>query len=423
MLAESGGTLMHAPEYAGPTAQDAAESGGTLMQGGGAQTAADAAPQMANQTPAIDPYEVDGAQAGGPGTSTGTVGAARKDATLEQAFGGKHLMDRTMPAVMATSAMMQGLQSGQTPQNAAQPSVVGTRSRLHYSHDQNLNAPTDSNWAFTGGVPQYFKPGHYDEVSKFASGGRVAGAADGIASLPQADQSMGDTKRVRAIRSHYRSKKDVVADIQRGSDLPGQLGVQDPSDPILDVAFGYTARQGRHNPSMSPQFAEGGMIGGTKPRGMSDGEWKRLHYSAYGDASGDHMYLSAEERDGNRLGDEVMRTRDVEVHNPENANRAAEHLNRQPRIQMAAGGMPGRYVRGPGDGMSDSIPAHIDGRQPARIATNEYIVPADAVAHAGNGSSDAGARELDAMVARLRQARTGTASQAPRINPRKAMPR
>jgi hypothetical protein len=82
----------------------------------------------------------------------------------------------------------------------------------------------------------------------------------------------------------------------------------------------------------------------------------------------------------------------------------------------------GRMLKGPGDGMSDSIPASIAGRRPARLATEEFVVPADVVSHLGNGSSDAGARQLYAMMDRVRKARTGTKKQGREINPRKYVP-
>jgi len=82
----------------------------------------------------------------------------------------------------------------------------------------------------------------------------------------------------------------------------------------------------------------------------------------------------------------------------------------------------GRMLRGPGDGMSDSIPASIAGRRPARLANEEFVVPADVVSHLGNGSSDAGAKQLYAMMDKVRQARTGRKSQGREINPQKYMP-
>jgi hypothetical protein len=82
----------------------------------------------------------------------------------------------------------------------------------------------------------------------------------------------------------------------------------------------------------------------------------------------------------------------------------------------------GRMLKGPGDGMSDSIPAKIGAKQPARLADGEFVVPADVVSHLGNGSTDAGARQLYSMMDRIRQQRTGKKKQAPKVNPSKAMP-
>jgi hypothetical protein len=82
----------------------------------------------------------------------------------------------------------------------------------------------------------------------------------------------------------------------------------------------------------------------------------------------------------------------------------------------------GQMLKGPGDGMSDSIPATIAGKQPARLANDEFVVPADVVSHLGNGSSDAGAKQLYKMMDRVRQARTGNKKQGKQIDPNKLMP-
>ena len=87
------------------------------------------------------------------------------------------------------------------------------------------------------------------------------------------------------------------------------------------------------------------------------------------------------------------------------------------------GGMAmGRYLSGGGDGMSDSIPATINNKQPARLADGEFVVPADVVADLGNGSSNAGAKKLYAMMKKIRQARHGTSKQPPEVKAEKAMP-
>jgi hypothetical protein len=64
----------------------------------------------------------------------------------------------------------------------------------------------------------------------------------------------------------------------------------------------------------------------------------------------------------------------------------------------------GRLLKGPGDGVSDSIPAMIGRKQPARLADGEFVVPARIVSELGNGSTEAGARKLYAMMDRVQKA-------------------
>ena len=68
----------------------------------------------------------------------------------------------------------------------------------------------------------------------------------------------------------------------------------------------------------------------------------------------------------------------------------------------------GRLLKGPGDGVSDSIPASIGNRQPARLADGEFVVPARIVSEIGNGSTEAGARKLYAMMDRVQKQRGKT---------------
>jgi hypothetical protein len=68
----------------------------------------------------------------------------------------------------------------------------------------------------------------------------------------------------------------------------------------------------------------------------------------------------------------------------------------------------GRLLKGPGDGVSDSIPASIGNRQPARLADGEFVIPARIVSEIGNGSTEAGARKLYAMMDRVQRARRKT---------------
>ena len=84
----------------------------------------------------------------------------------------------------------------------------------------------------------------------------------------------------------------------------------------------------------------------------------------------------------------------------------------------------GRLLRGPGDGMSDSIPAVIGGAKPQRaaLADGEFVIPADVVSHLGNGSTEAGSKRLYSMMDKVRKARTGNPKQGKQINPDRFMP-
>ncbi len=81
--------------------------------------------------------------------------------------------------------------------------------------------------------------------------------------------------------------------------------------------------------------------------------------------------------------------------------------------RMAGGGLGslggysdgGQLLRGPGDGVSDDIPAIIGDRQPARLASGEFVVPARIVSELGNGSTEAGARSLYRMMDRVQAGR------------------
>jgi hypothetical protein len=96
---------------------------------------------------------------------------------------------------------------------------------------------------------------------------------------------------------------------------------------------------------------------------------------------------------------------------------------------MAQGGLAGltgykegNILRGQGDGMSDEIKASIDGEQDVLLSDGEYVIPADAVAMLGNGSTDAGANRLDAMIARLRTQKYGRNKQPPEMKAESVMP-
>lgn len=96
----------------------------------------------------------------------------------------------------------------------------------------------------------------------------------------------------------------------------------------------------------------------------------------------------------------------ADMRDPKAMSKAASRFNNGGLAGLnsfSAGG--GRFLNGPGDGVSDSIPATIEGHQPARLADGEFVIDARTVSEIGNGSSKAGAKKLYAMMDRVHKAR------------------
>ena len=96
------------------------------------------------------------------------------------------------------------------------------------------------------------------------------------------------------------------------------------------------------------------------------------------------------------------------------------NLNQPTGLRLLQEG--GYLETGMGDGVSDEIPGSIDGEQPVLLSENEFVIPADVVSGLGNGSSDAGAEQLYAMMDRVRKARTGSEKMGREINAERLMP-
>jgi hypothetical protein len=112
----------------------------------------------------------------------------------------------------------------------------------------------------------------------------------------------------------------------------------------------------------------------------------------------------------------------VPTYTPSTDDRYVSAANQQMRQKMSRGGITalakggtlgnysdgGQALRGPGDGVSDSIPAVINGKRPAKLADGEFVVPARIVSELGNGSTEAGTRQLYAMLDRIQKRRSKT---------------
>ena len=102
------------------------------------------------------------------------------------------------------------------------------------------------------------------------------------------------------------------------------------------------------------------------------------------------------------------------------ANSTYINLNQSTGLRLLQEG--GYLETGVGDGVSDEIPASLDGQQDVMLSENEFVIPADVVSGLGNGSSDAGAEKLYDMMDRVRKARTGTEKMGREINAERLMP-
>ena len=84
-------------------------------------------------------------------------------------------------------------------------------------------------------------------------------------------------------------------------------------------------------------------------------------------------------------------------------------------LRLLAKTLKAKPIKGNGDGMSDSIPTTIGGKQPARVADGEAYVSPEV-------TKKVGSERLYAMMDRIRKAKTGKKKQAPEINTRDYVP-
>jgi hypothetical protein len=241
--------------------------------------------------------------------------------------------------------------------------------------------------SFQGSTPVQPNPYYQASYPKYADGGMVAMAPGGLASLqgnmyPQSQQDMTQFATptqmpisAEVVRSDYEPKTDPYS---------GQL-----------------------------MMAKGGML--------ADQKKKKASLTSAAKMAAMDSYDASVAGLGNAMYQSQM---------PGQQAAGLQPTMQMGQLNLANGGISnlggysdgGRMLKGRGDGMSDSIPASIAGKQPARLADGEFVVPADVVSHLGNGSTDAGAKRLYAMMDKVRQARTGKKKQAPAVNSKRLMP-
>ena len=164
------------------------------------------------------------------------------------------------------------------------------------------------------------------------------------------------------------------------------------------------------------RMAEGGMFGGRGLRAILDAVRNAPSNVQYTYDPNTQQYTQIPSDAGSPSGMKgltALMARLGSALRPEAQPRYDYNPDTQQYTQLAGGGIShlgdysdgGRLLKGPGDGVSDSIPASIGGRQPARLADGEFVIPARIVSEIGNGSTDAGARQLYAMMDRIQKAR------------------
>jgi hypothetical protein len=235
------------------------------------------------------------------------------------------------------------------------------------------------------------------------SGDKVAALIGGIGSLAASSGMLG---------------KDNILTSILGGGSPQMVGYQGK---IPDYTASRTRVPGTYDPNRRP--GSGGQ------RYFTD---VGFNADTSGQAAGLQAANLANLAQQNRAGQSLPAVR------AEAAKAAEMAANANNTQTLAAGGIAGlnmggspkmaqmmaqpRYLSGPMDGMADTIPASIDGKDPAALSGGEFVIPADIVSGLGNGNSDAGAKNLYAMMDKIRQARTGMKKQPPAINPNKMLP-
>jgi hypothetical protein len=236
-----------------------------------------------------------------------------------------------------------------------------------------------------------------------SAGAGLSGAAGGLGSMPNANIASGATQSANNA-------------LMGGSTIPGNFA-KEYAGATAGAGTGITSGQAFKNMVSNPGQTLANYGGGDKFKGAA--KLGSLGLPAVAGAMVPEYNANPDDNpmskyDPNRRLNVGMST------GIQNALKRDSGLRlNQPFAQFAEGGYLETNM---GDGMSDNIPSSIDGEQPAALSENEFVIPADVVSHIGNGSSDAGAKQLYAMMDRVRKARTGNEKQGREIMSQEYMP-
>jgi hypothetical protein len=195
--------------------------------------------------------------------------------------------------------------------------------------------------------------------------------------------------------------------LPRQPQMPGpgfRPGVDPEADYGLSQVYPYEMLRGSAMAQPTVRMQEGGIASLEDPMGMGGSDKQIVERAMAAVAGEDPQPELALGVFVSRFGEKALRALVSEVRRRQGA------------------GEPQGQVQGAGDGMDDLIPASIEGQQDVLLSDGEFVIPADVVSGLGNGSTDAGARQLEQMNARVREMRTGGRTQASQIDPEQALP-
>ena len=256
------------------------------------------------------------------------------------------------------------------------------------------------------------------------------GANAALSSALESSDASGEENSSSPFKTKWRVSKDYKPYISKGTVFPyAEGGITDldvydqtpqmQSPGTLDIPNrnevannqGYMGNSVQMMAHGGMAYADGGALGGMPGANIM----KSVYGTTLGDAISPGLRDFLFGTPDDQLSDE-QKAKKKELLAQQNQAQTVQQPQQDQEQGMAHGGISdlggysdgGRLLKGPGDGVSDDIPASIGGKQPARLAEGEFVVPARIVSELGNGSTDAGAKRLYQMMERIQSDRKKT---------------
>jgi hypothetical protein len=278
---------------------------------------------------------------------------------------------------------------GQEPEPADQGNIYTTQ----FSQEQNPNfgAAGESYFSNQAYAPGTITPVKDYKPTQFAANGGIIALAEGgqpgleMQRYPQPVRQMSPEVAAYNARMMEMANQQYNINPRPGPmQVPGSAGYMAPTPRMAAAPTDDSVSGLRFNP-LTQQFEGEFNAPGSKKK------------SDYDDLRAEMDAMQAERGVGYNFasGDSGEK----------NGGRITQRYNEGGLSSLGSYSDGGQLLKGPGDGVSDSIPARIGARQPARLADGEFVVPARVVSELGNGSTDAGAKQLYAMMDRVQKNR------------------